>query len=147
MVLLVQIQAFLLTLVLGVIAGLIFHYYQLTIKNLRVGKYPLYAMDIILWIIMIIVIAAALLIINQGEMRVYVFIALLAGGLVYYKWLSQHIKQPLNVLGRATAFMLRAVYANLTRPMIWVIIWMRTRDLRRPSSSSSSPPPPDDLIQ
>lgn len=140
MVLQVQIQAFLLTLVLGIIAGLIFHYYQLTIKSLRVGKYPLYAMDIILWIIMIVIIAAALLIINQGEMRVYVFIALLAGGLVYYKWLSQHIKQPLTVLSRATAFMLKTGYGNLTKPMVWVIIWLRARNFRKQA------PPPDDLI-
>lgn len=141
MVLLAQIQAFLLTSVLGIIAGLLFHYYQLTIRSLRVGKYPLYAMDVVVWIIMLIVIAAALLIINQGEMRVYVFLALLAGGLVYYKCLAQHVQQPLNVLGRATAFMLKAVYANLTRPMVWVIIWLRTRDLRKQS------PPPDDLIE
>jgi len=140
-VLLVQIQAFLLTLVLGVAAGLIFHYYQLTIKSLRVGKYPLYAMDVILWIIMIIIIAGALLIINQGEMRVYVFIALLAGGLVYYKWLSQHVKQPLSALGKATAYMLKAVYGNLTKPMVWVIIWLRTRDLHKQA------PPPDDSIE
>jgi len=139
--LLAQIQAFLLTSILGIIASLIFHYYQLTIRSMRVGRYPLYAMDIILWIIMIIMIAAALLMINQGEMRVYVFIALLVGGLVYYKWLSRYAHQPLYVLGRATAFMLKAVHFHLSRPVVWAITWLRTRELRRQS------PPPDDLIE
>lgn len=139
--LLAQIQAFLLTSVLGIMAGLIFHYYQLTIRSMRVGRYPLYALDVIMWIIMMIIIAAALLIINQGEMRVYVFIALVAGGLVYYKWLSRHVQQPLNILGRATAVMLKAAYSNLTRPVVGAITWLRTRNLRRQA------PPPDDLSE
>jgi spore cortex biosynthesis protein YabQ len=106
-----------------------------------VGRYPLYALDVVVWIIMIIIIAAALLIINQGEMRVYVFLALLTGGLVYYKWVSQYTQPTLYVLGRATAYMLKAVWANLTRPMVWTIIWLRTRSLRKQA------PPPDDSIE
>lgn len=133
-----QIQAFLLTFILGIIVGLIFHYYQLTIRSMGVGKYPLYLMDLILWIIMIIFIASALLLINQGEMRVYVFIALLIGGLVYYKCLARHLQQPIYVLGRATAFMVKAICANLTRPVIWAITWLRARHSQRQT------PPPDD---
>src|SRR5674476_367876 len=100
-----QIEAFLLTFLLGMIAGLIFHYYQSTIHNLRMSRYVLYLMDFILWIIMIIVIAAALFLINLGEIRVYVFIALVAGGAVYYKCLARYMQRPILFLGGATAFM------------------------------------------
>lgn len=118
-----------------------FHYYQLTIRSLRVGKYPLYMMDIILWIIMIIIIAAALLVINQGEMRVYVFIALLLGGLVYFKAAARRLHQPLYCMGRATAFMLKAIYSSLFKSAVRVKTWLRNRSCTTPM------PPPDDRIE
>lgn|GEM_PF-306672 len=126
-----QIQAFLLTLILGVIVSFIFHYYQQTIRSMRVGRNILYVTDIILWMIIIVLIAAALLIINQVEIRVYVFIALLAGGFIYYKWLAQYMRQPLFILGRATAFMLKAVKAALNKPFILALNWLKNGLRRR----------------
>ncbi len=143
-----QIQAFLLTSILGIIASLIFHYYQQTIRSMRVGRNSLYVMDIILWMIMIILIAAALLIINQGEIRVYVFIALLVGGLVYYKWLAKYMRPPLVIMGRSTAYMLKAIYSTMTKPFILLRSWLRTRAQRLEEPlPDDQEPPPDDFIE
>ncbi|MEA4924805.1 MAG: spore cortex biosynthesis protein YabQ [Syntrophomonadaceae bacterium] len=143
-----QIQAFLLTSILGIIASLIFHYYQQTIRSMRVGRNSLYVMDIILWMIMIIVIAAALLIINQGEIRVYVFIALFVGGLVYYKWLAQYMRPPLVIMGRSTACMLKAIYSTMTKPFILLRGWLRIRAQRlKEPPPDEQEPPPDDFIE
>ncbi|MDD3364322.1 MAG: spore cortex biosynthesis protein YabQ [Syntrophomonas sp.] len=134
-----QIEAFLLTFLLGMIAGLIFHYYQSTIHNLRIGRYILYLMDFILWIIMIIVIAAALFLINQGEIRVYVFIALVAGGAVYYKCLAQYMQRPILSLGRATVFMFQAIFSGLAKPIVFAGTWLRAQ-----WQKCKRPPPIDD---
>lgn len=135
-----QIQAFLLTAILGTVASLIFHYYQLTVRSMRVGKKILYVMDVILWMIIIILTAAALLVINQGEIRVYVFIALIVGGFVYYKGLASYMRQPLWALGRATAFMLRAIYSTARKPLVLAVNWLRLRIHRKTG------PPPEDII-
>jgi len=134
-----QIEAFLLTFLLGMIAGLIFHYYQSTIHNLRMSRYVLYLMDFILWIIMIIVIAAALFLINLGEIRVYVFIALVAGGAVYYKCLARYMQRPILFLGRATAFMFQAIFSGLAKPLVSAGTWLRAQFQKR-----KRPPPIDD---
>ncbi len=135
-----QIEAFLLTFLLGMITGLIFHYYQSTIHNLRIGRYALYLMDFILWIIMIIIIAAALFLINQGEIRVYVFIALVAGGAVYYKYLAKYMRQPILFLGRATAFMLQTFFFGLAKPLVFAGTWLQAQYQKR-----KRPPPIDDI--
>jgi spore cortex biosynthesis protein YabQ len=129
--LLAQIQAFMLTFILGILAGLIFHYYQSTLRNIRIGRYLLYLLDLIMWIIMLIIIGIALLVINQGEIRAYVFIALISGGLVYYKLLARHLQQPINVLGRATAFLAKAIFSVLTKPFIVTRGWLRAQYQKR----------------
>ena len=120
-----QIQAFFLTLILGVVAGFIFHYYQVTIRNLPIGRYLLYLMDFILCIIMIFIMATALLLINQGEIRVYVFIALIAGGGAYYKYVSRKFLPPVQFLGRSTAFLLKRTIALIRKPLVMFINWLR----------------------
>ena len=134
-----QIEAFMFTFLVGIIAGLIFHYYQSTIHNLRIGRYVLYLMDFILWIIMIIVIAAALFLINQGEIRVYVFIALVAGGAVYYKCLAQYMQRPILFLGRATASVFQAIFSGLAKPLVLAGTWLGDR-----YKKWKRPPPIDD---
>lgn len=129
--LLAQIQAFMLTFILGILAGLIFHYYQSTLRNIRIGRYLLYLLDLIMWIIMLIIMGIALLVINQGEIRAYVFIALISGGLVYYRLLAQHLQQPINVLGRATAFLAKVILSVLTKPFIVARGWLRAQYQKR----------------
>lgn len=134
-----QIEAFLLTFLVGMVAGLIFHYYQSTIHNLRLGRYVLYLMDLILWIIMIIVIAAALFLINQGEIRLYVFLGLVAGGTFYYKSIAPHTRKPMLQGGRVTASAFQTVFGFLAKPPKIFGIWLWTQ-----SRKFKPPPPPDD---
>lgn len=139
--LLAQIEAFFLTFIVGMLAGLIFHYYQTTIRSLRVGRIVLYLMDFILWIMLIIIIAAALLVINQGEMRVYVFLALITGGAVYYLSLARRLQPPVYFLGKSTAYILRKIGDWTTKPLIKAAAWLREQYRMRRR------PPPDDPIE
>ena len=133
-----QVEAFLLTFLLGIIVGLIFHYYQSVIKNLQVGRTLLYFLDLTIWIIMIIIIGIALLVINQAEIRAYVFIALVLGGLVYYMTAAPRLQQPMMAMGHGTAFVIKTVTIALSKPAKLTIIWLRVR------YNSRRPPPADD---
>lgn len=100
--LLTQIKAFGLTLILGILTGGIFQYYQLTVKSARPGKYSLYLLDFILWLFLILVVFMAMLLINQGEMRIYVLLALIIGAFIYYRYLWQRFLQPLSHAAQST---------------------------------------------
>jgi len=137
--LLAQIEMFFLTLLLGLLAGIIFHYYQLTIRSLQAGKYVLYLLDLFLWILMILLISLGMLLINQGELRIYFFLILLAGSLLYFKLLASSLEGPLKVLARVSATMLRFIGASLFKPLKWLQyavkrIWQRWH---------AGPPPED----
>ncbi len=133
-----QVEAFMLTLILGILAGMIFHLYQLTIKIMRLGQCGLFLMDLIIWLVMIVVIFAALLIINQGEMRVYVFIALVGGIILYRQSMAEYFRKPLQSAANITVESLRTVTAWGLKPLLAAVRLVRSMVRRHPV------PPPDD---
>lgn len=94
----IQIKAFALTLLFGILMGVVFHYYFLIIRRGRVRRFPLYLFDLIIWIIILLVAFISLLIINQGEMRVYVLLAMACGVVIYLKLFA-------GLLGSVMGFM------------------------------------------
>lgn len=137
--LLIQIQAFFLTLVLGILTGLIFHYYQLTIVKARVGKYPLYMLDFFLWIIMICLVFFCMLWINQGEMRVYVLIALVSGILIYYYYFSSRFKKLVETSANLTISIIRNIFNIIKKPIVWLFNWAKAAIKKK-----DTPPPDED---
>ncbi len=97
-----QLEAFFLTMILGLCSGVILHYYQILIRNARVPRFYLYVSDLIFWVLMVIVVFIGMLYINQGEMRSYVLIALIIGGLIYFKTLSAICAKSLRKLADGT---------------------------------------------
>ncbi len=106
-----QIEAFILTLVLGLLTGTIFHFYQELIRSARVSRYVLYFLDFSLWIIIIALVFLGMLLINQGEMRIYVLIALVLGILIYYRKFASRLDAPISRLARLTV----TVYTTTVR--------------------------------
>lgn len=118
--LLAQIKTFFLTLLLGIIAGIIFHYYQLTIRALRTQKYALYLLDLFFWLLMILLISCGMLLINQGELRIYIFLVLLAGSLIYFKHMAGFMNRPLGGFAKGSARILQMIGKILIKPFEWV---------------------------
>ncbi len=135
--LLTQIKAFGLTLILGILTGGIFQYYQLTVKSARPGKYSLYLLDFILWLFLILVVFMAMLLINQGEMRIYVLLALIIGAFIYYRYLWQRFLQPLSHAAQSTT----AGFENGVRLLRKPIMALKKYRERRKNT------PPDNPIE
>lgn len=121
---LAQIEAFILTSILGIAAGFIFDYYQAVIRGARIRRYPQYLLDLSVWIFMILIIGLALLLINQAEIRAYVFIALLVGAIIYFRYMGQFIRQPVDLLGKATANLLRTLWRLIWSPFKRIKAWL-----------------------
>lgn len=137
--LLIQIKTFFLTLALGIVTGFIFHYYQLTIAKARVGKYPLYILDFFLWIIMIGLVFSCMLWINQGEMRVYVLIALVMGMLIYYYYFSKRMHYVVELASRLTVGIISLIIRIIKRPFLWL-----KGSFKSYIAKKQAPPPEDD---
>ena len=84
-----QLEAFFYTMILGLFAALILHYYQTLIKKAKAAKLFLYLLDLLFWVMMVMLVFLGMLYINQGEMRSYVLIAFNCGGIIYFRILSR----------------------------------------------------------
>lgn len=137
----IQIKDFFLTLILGILAGLVFHYYQRTIVKARVGKYPLYILDFFLWIIMICVVFFAMLWINQGEMRLYVLIALVAGLFIYYYYFSKRLNKLVEASANLTLKVAKLLVNSIKKPLLLV-----SNFIKKLITTRKSPPPDDNEV-
>ncbi len=137
--LLFQIQSFVLTMILGVVAGMVFQFYQLLVRRARVGKYSLYLMDFFLWMLMILLIFAAMLFINQGEMRVYVLVALVAGILIYHHYLGPTMEAPVSRGAQLTISAFSILSSLIKRSIRALAGWVKGLAQR-----GKGPPPTDD---
>ncbi len=89
-------------------------------------------LDLGVWLVVIPLVFTGLLIINQGEVRFYVFLALLTGGGLYMIYLKPPLSRPVGWAAFYTAKSVSAVLSVLSLP--WRLI----------KSRSKTPSPPED---
>lgn len=130
-----QIEAFFLTLVLGLITGTIFHFYQALIRVARVSRYVLYVLDFSLWIIIIALVFLSMLFINQGEMRIYVLIALLLGILIYYRRFAHRFNVAISRMAELTVNACSTLLKGIKKTISWAV-----QQLTRLKSRPKEPP-------
>ena len=118
--LIAQIEAFALTLLLGMLAAMLIHYYQLSIREMNIGRYALYFLDVLLWIMMLILIFTGILAINQGELRIYVFMGLVLGGLAYLRWLLPRLQDAIHGAAVFTARSISRLSTAIRIPLLFL---------------------------
>lgn len=97
-----QAGVFLLTLITGIGLAVLFDVYRVIRRQLRLCTILTYIGDFIYWVIATCIAFGVLLAGNGGEVRLYVFIGLLSGALIYYQMLSRYvIKSIIKMLGLA----------------------------------------------
>ncbi|MEA1960380.1 MAG: spore cortex biosynthesis protein YabQ [Bacillota bacterium] len=139
--LLFQVESFLLTFLLGILAGCMFHFYQLFLRNLKLRRISLYFLDFFWWIAMVCVISVGILLINQGEVRIYVFIALVLGVITYFRWGSSYTSQMLQKVAFSTVWLLQKGY----RVTIFALRKIKQGGSKLIHRPPPEPPPPSDL--
>ncbi len=136
-----QIQILVFTLLLGVIAGFVLHFYQLVIKAWKAGKHILYLLDFVFWVLMILIVSLGMLFINQGALRFYTFVFLVLGALFYYKTLAPYLYQLMQTMAAAGVHFATLMAGWIRRPGLWLIQKIRTkwRQHHPPISPDESP--------
>jgi spore cortex biosynthesis protein YabQ len=135
-----QIASFGLTILLGILTGLLFHLYQAFIRAGALKRLLVYVLDLAMWLITLVFVFFALLYINLGEVRVYVLLALLIGGILYYRLLHKRLETPFYRLARLVFKFLQSVAGILKKPFRILFIYLKTINNR----FKKNPPPADD---
>jgi len=84
-----QLFAFLVTIGIGFLAGILFDFYRVFRGLWRPKKLGTFVGDILFWFVMTVVVFTLLLVGNWGEIRIYVFIGVGLGAYLYVRFFSK----------------------------------------------------------
>ena len=129
----IQAWEFILTVGVGLVLAGVLHFYQNSIKHLLAEGCWLWVLDFGVWLLIIPLVFAGLLVINQGEVRFYVILALVTGGGLYLIYLKPRFDRPVRVAAWYVMQSLRAALSALFFP--WRLI--KSRRSRPPEEGGS----------
>ena len=124
-----QIQLFCIFFLTGGIIGLLFDFFRILRKTIKTSDFITYLQDIIFWILSSIIIMYNIFTYNNGEIRLYLFLAILLGILFYLLLVSKIIikinltciKFFENIL-RKIILILKIPFSILFKPIEFIII-------------------------
>ena len=137
-----QTGTFIITLVTGCVLGLLFDFYRIGRGVLRPHWMITSLADLLYWLLATIIVFIALIMGNWGEVRLYVFIGLFTGVVIYYRLFSRSAVHLMIAVLRLTARIARAIrllflyvlvkpvcyiFGLLVRPVRAVQAWVRKR--------------------
>ncbi|MGI6319339.1 MAG: spore cortex biosynthesis protein YabQ [Dethiobacteria bacterium] len=96
-----QLMVFLYFYAAGLITGLVFDFFKASAKVFNFSKRIVFFLDLILCLLASFIVYYVLFLLNYGEVRLFVFLALLSGLLFYYLIISGFIYRNLLVIFRA----------------------------------------------
>lgn len=131
----VQFQSFGLTILLGIILGFIFIYYQLCVRCLHPSPLLLFILDVVIWLLLLIIVFRVLIWINFGEIRSYVFLGLIVGILIFYRKISPVFIKPLSKGANYNILIIKKAVICLVKPIKKSRDYLRNIGLRRNKSS------------
>ena len=83
-----QIWIFSITILTGILLGILFDGYRVLRNNCKPREIWTWFTDLLYWLLATAVVFTALIASNWGELRFYVFMGILSGLGIYYSWLS-----------------------------------------------------------
>ena len=93
-----QLGSFLITVFAGMLLGVIFDFFRILSGRLSFrGCFTTFA-DLLFWLLATVVVFAAFVFGNWGEVRLYMFIGLLSGGLLYYRLFSRAVMKTIIIM-------------------------------------------------
>lgn len=111
-----QVFAFAATVVIGMAAGFCYDYYSVIREVLRLNKLGTWLGDMIFWLAITALVFAMLLWGNRGDVRLYVFIGLGLGALIYFRIFSSAVRRTM----RFKFFLLQKTWELLVKALIFV---------------------------
>ncbi|SDF16983.1 spore cortex biosynthesis protein YabQ [Sporolituus thermophilus] len=150
----VQASAFSTMVLTGMLLGLLFDFYRVLHSCFKPRWFITAIGDLAYWLVAAAVTFVALLGANGGELRLYVFLALVTGAAGYYRLLSRPVRYLLMRLVRTVAAVMRwmrlILLWLLVKPVVLVVrvMWLPFGYVVRLAGSLRRPPgpPPEENV-
>jgi spore cortex biosynthesis protein YabQ len=108
----------------GLSLGGLFDLYRVLASQLKAPRYAYYLLDLVFWLIGTVLVFKLLYESNLGQLRMFIFIGLLAGIAVYFMLLSQTVIQLILWMIRVVRAMIRIgkrmIEIFIITPIIWI---------------------------
>ncbi|MBQ9267261.1 MAG: spore cortex biosynthesis protein YabQ [Clostridia bacterium] len=93
-----QVYVFLWTVLIGAVMGLIFDFFRIMRRKGNTKDVLVYLQDIVFWLIVTVIIIVSTFLINNGELRGYMILGYILGGIFYILLLSGMIRKVLSAI-------------------------------------------------
>ncbi len=114
-----QLEPFCYTLLVGLLAGMVFQFYQYSMALSSIRRWILYILDFLVWVLILLMVFTLLLIINQGEIRVYIILALFTGIFIYFQTIAPKTRPVMRKAARANVDFIAAIAYRVGTPWRW----------------------------
>lgn len=121
----VQIYFFLSTVVAGIAVGILFDTYRIITGSNTINQIIMAISDLLFWILCALIIFIFLLFTNNGELRIYTVIGLLAGILFYFKLASKRFIIGLREIIYFISKLFRIIFILIVYPLKKIIYFLR----------------------
>ena len=135
-----QLQLFFIFIIDGLLIGLLFDFFRILRKSMKTSDFMTYVEDILFWILTGFIILYSIFVYNNGEIRLFMFFAMIIGIMLYWLFISKFIlkislniinlikkvfKIVLNVIKVPFIFFIKIIKKVFLRPILFVIINIR----------------------
>ena len=86
-----QLQLFFIFLINGLLIGLLFDFFRISRKAVKTADFITYVEDALFWILTGFIILYSIFTYNNGEIRLFMFLAVILGVLIYLMFISKMI--------------------------------------------------------
>ena len=105
----------------GVVIGLLFDFFRILRKSIKTPNFVTYIEDILFWILTGLLILYNIWYFNNGEIRIYMFLGIIMGVLIYISTLS-------NILIKIFSKILQVIIKTIELPIKTIITVFKKRE-------------------
>ena len=131
-----QAYLFLIFFINGILIGLLFDLFRISRKVFKTSDFVTYIEDILFWILSGIIVLYSIFIFNNGELRLFMFLGILLGTIIYMLLLSSFIikinikiinfiKKILEIIFIPFKLIYKTIIKFLLKPSMFIIINIR----------------------
>lgn len=120
-----QAYLFIIFVINGVLIGLLFDFFRILRRSFKTNDFMTYVEDIIFWILTGLIILYSIFTFNNGEIRFFMFLAILLGIIIYMLSLSSYVIK-INVKIIITIKnIIRKIFGILIFPIKTILVFIR----------------------
>ena len=115
----------------GILIGIIFDIFRIIRKSFKTPDFVTYIEDILFWLLTGFILLFSIFTFNNGELRLYIFLALILGLVIYLLTISKYfIKISVKILNFIKNITYVPIKKYIIRPILWIFEKLKCQILK-----------------